>query len=64
MSGNEIRLKIDENNIKIRNKLDSFVLTKEIRALLVENDQLRKECPHNFVDGVCIYCDGYEEDLI
>lgn len=64
MNGNEIRQKIDENNEKIRMKLDSFVLTDEIKKLLAENDMLRRECPHEFVDGICKYCDGFEEDLV
>ena len=64
MSGNEIREKIDANNLIIRSKLDNFVLTDEIKNLLAENETLRNECPHEFIDGICIYCDGFEEDLI
>ena len=64
MSGNEIREKIDSNNSIICSKLDSFILTDEIKNLLAENDLLRRECPHEFENGVCVYCDGFEEDLI
>ena len=62
MSGNEIREQINHNNEKIRLKLDNFVLTPEIKKLLALNDELRKQCPHTFSDGICIYCDGFEED--
>lgn len=62
MSGKDVRTKIDENNKIIRNKLDNFVLTNEIKELLAENEALRTQCPHEFVDGLCIYCDGFEED--
>lgn len=65
MSGNEIRIKIDENNKVIREKLDTFILTDEIKKLLAENEELRKTCPHEFDNnGICIYCDGFQEDLI
>ena len=65
MSGNEIRIKIDENNKVIREKLDTFILTDEIKKMLAENDELRKICPHEFdTNGVCIYCDGFQEDLV
>ena len=60
MSGIEIRKKIDENNAKIRNAFDKFVLTDEIKKLMKDNDVLRAECQHSFINGVCEYCDAFE----
>ena len=60
MSGNEIRERIDKNNARIQAALNKFVLNKEIQELMKENDSLRAQCPHNFIDGVCEYCDGFE----
>lgn len=60
MSGNEIRARINLNNEKIRIALDKFTLTDKINQLMKENDELRKQCCHNFVDGVCEYCDSFE----
>ena len=67
MSGAEIRIKIDENNEKIRSMLDNFILNTEIKKLMNANDELRAQCTHIYEDGVCIYCDKFmdipEEDL-
>lgn len=60
MSGNEIRKRINENNARIQAALDKFVLNKEIQELMKENDNLRAQCQHNFINGVCEYCDGFE----
>ena len=60
MSGNEIRERIDNNNAWIRKALDKFVLTDEIQKLMKDNDNLRKQCKHHFIDGVCEYCDAFE----
>ena len=60
MSGAEIRTRINLNNEKIRQALDKFVLTDEINNLMKENDELRRNCHHNFVDGVCEFCDSFE----
>lgn len=60
MSGNEIRERINKNNARIQAALDKFVLNKEIQDLMKENDSLRAQCHHNFIDGVCEYCDGFE----
>lgn len=64
MNGIEIRSKIDENNKIIQQLLNKFILNNDLKKLMDENEQLRKECPHNFVDGVCEYCDVLEEYLI
>jgi len=60
MNGKEIRSRINLNNEKIRIALDRFALTDEINNLMKENDKLRQQCQHNFVDGVCEYCDSFE----
>jgi hypothetical protein len=60
MNGNEIRKQIDLNNAQIRKLLDKFVLTDEIQKLMKDNDYLRAQCNHNFIDGVCTYCDSFE----
>lgn len=60
MSGKEIRERIDINNALIRKALDRFVLTDEIEKLMKDNDNLRAQCQHHFIDGVCEYCDGFE----
>lgn len=55
----EIRKRIDANDKKIQELLrpDIFVLNKEVKALLDENKELQKQCPHEFVKGICVYCD-------
>ena len=40
--------------------LEKFTLTDEINNLMKENDNLRRQCHHNFIDGVCEYCDSFE----
>jgi hypothetical protein len=60
MNGNEIRSRINLNNEKIRQALDKFTLTDEINNLMKENDTLRAQCHHNYIDGVCEYCDSFE----
>lgn len=61
MNGQEIRNKIDENNLRIREMLDNFILNSVIQDLLAENEKLRDQCQHSFKDGVCEYCDAFEE---
>jgi len=63
MNGNEIRERIDINKIRINMALTKFILTDEVNKLMQENEELRKQCPHHFVNGVCEYCDMVEEDL-
>lgn len=61
--GLEIKNKIDTNNRLIESLLDpaTFVLNNEISGLINENEKLRESCPHEFEDGLCIYC-GKKED--
>ena len=60
MNGNEIRSRINLNNERIRQALEKFTLTDEINKLMKENDALRAQCHHNYVDVVCEYCDSFE----
>lgn len=58
MTNLEIKEKIDQNN-KIIETLFSpniFTLNNAVSELLEENDELQKQCTHNFVDGYCEYC--------
>jgi hypothetical protein len=58
MTNLEIKKKIDENNnlIQMLFEPNRFVLNNKIRDLLKENEDLQKQCTHNFVDGYCEYC--------
>lgn len=59
MSGNEIREKIDANNALIRDLMDKFdfTLNDKLNALLKLNEDLREICCHEYIDGVCKWCD-------
>lgn len=61
MNGLEIRERIDINNRKIQAALNKFVLTDEINELMKDNQNLRDACQHEFVNGICRYCDLPEE---
>lgn len=58
LSGNEIRDKIDANNMLIESLLSpsKFTLNNPVVALLKENEELQRQCDHIFEDGYCIYC--------
>ena len=58
LTGKEIKLKIDQNNLEIELflKPNQFVLNNKISELMQENASLQEQCPHNFQDGYCIYC--------
>ena len=60
MNGNEIRSKIDENNLRIKELLKDFLFHPEISVLMEQNDKIRTQCKHEFIDGVCKYCDAFE----
>ena len=63
MTGEEIKKKIDANNLKIEKAQKPFIFTlnKTIAILMKENVILREKCPHNFKNGICIYC-GKEQE--
>jgi hypothetical protein len=58
MTNLEIKEKIDLNNSIIEKLLNpsQFTLNNTVKDLLKENDELQKQCTHNFVDGYCEYC--------
>ncbi len=59
----QIKNSIDENNRIIRELMQSnaFTLNNCVAALLEENKQLQKQCPHEYENGYCIYCYKGEE---
>ena len=64
MTGEEIAKKINENERKIESLLNpaQFILSKEIRDLLDENMELKEQCPHKFVNGICEFCHKEEKN--
>lgn len=62
MLGKDIKMQIDYNNQLIESFLspNKFVLNNTIAKLLKDNEELQKQCEHNFQDGYCIYC--YKEE--
>ena len=58
MTNLEIKEKIDLNNSIIEKLLNpnQFTLNNTVKDLLKENDELQKQCTHNFIDGYCEYC--------
>jgi hypothetical protein len=58
MTNLEIKQRIDTNNKIIQEAFspNQFVLNNVIKDLLKENEDLQKQCTHNFVDGYCEYC--------
>ena len=58
MTGEEIRKAIALNNDIIEKSVtNTFVLNKRARDALQANARLRAVCPHEYHDGICIYCD-------
>lgn len=62
MNGKEIKAKIDYNNQLIEGMLspNKFTLNNTVAELLRENEELQKQCQHEYLDGYCIYC--YKEE--
>ena len=63
MINEDIRKQIDYNNQIIDSLLqpDVFILDETVKKLLKENEILRQCCKHNFINGVCEYCDSLEK---
>ena len=59
----QIREKINQNNLIMQSLFDptQFTLNERIHELQLENFALQQKGPHNFVNGVCQYCDLQEE---
>lgn len=64
--GKKIKLEINNNNRLIEEAMApaSFILNKEVSALLSRNRELQEECPHEFNEGYCIYCYKMEGEKI
>lgn len=62
MNGEQIRNKIEHNNKLIEEFMtpNFFTLNNTVKDLLLENEKLQAQCPHEFEDGYCIYC--YKEE--
>ena len=59
MTGEEIKVRLEENNKKIEEilKADTFILNHDIVNLMTLNDELRESCPHEYnSNGICKYC--------
>ena len=59
MTGEQIKLRIEELNSQIREMVmpNFFTLNKKVTSLMNEIKDLQKECPHEWdEDGFCIYC--------
>lgn len=60
--GKDIKMQIDYNNQIIEGLLspNKFTLNNTVAQLLKENEELQKQCEHNYQNGYCIYC--YKEE--
>lgn len=62
MSGNEIKKRIEENDLIIESQQkEMFILNEKVAKALEENRALRTLCPHEYENGICIYCRKEEE---
>ena len=61
-TGEQIREKINQNNLTMQNLFNpsQFTLSEDMARLLEENANLRLQCPHHYVNGVCEYCGSME----
>lgn len=63
MDGQEIFAFVKNKEKQIEDLIDptTFVLNPEIAKLQKEIDEVRANCKHSFVSGVCEYCGSDEE---
>lgn len=66
MTGPEIREKVDNNNLKIREAVETkfFTLNDSVKVAIEDNYYLRSICKHEFEDGICKWCDAFEGEVI
>ena len=59
----QIRAKINQNNLIMQSLFNpnQFTLNEKVRELQAENFELQKQCIHEFLNGVCVYCDSLED---
>ena len=54
----EIKNKIDELNAELEKMIDptTFVLNPQAVVIMDQINHLKRECDHNFVNGICEFC--------
>lgn len=64
MTGEQIKLRIEELNSQIREMVmpNFFTLNKKVTSLMNEIKELQSNCPHQFDNGYCQFCGIKEED--
>lgn len=64
--GLKIKEQIDANNKLIEDMMtpNIFTLNNIVSDLLKENDELSKQCSHEYEDGYCIYCYKQKGEII
>lgn len=63
MTQQDIRMEINKfyNQLDNSFKNSTFILNKDIETIHNQIYDLRKQCDHEFEDGICIWCDLPEE---
>ena len=63
MTQQDIRMEINKfyNQLDNSFKNSTFILNKDIEIINNKIFELRKQCNHEFKDGICIWCDLPEE---
>lgn len=63
MTQQDIRMEINKfyNQLDNNFKNSTFILNKDIEIINNKIFELRKQCNHEFKDGICIWCDLPEE---
>ena len=62
MNFQEIRTNINELNEQAEALIHNFMLhSSEMDAIITKIAKIQNECPHEFIDGICIHCDTEEE---
>jgi hypothetical protein len=58
MTGEQIKLEIEQRNHQIRELLmpHFYTLNNGVDVILGEIRSLQAQCPHEWEDGFCIYC--------
>ena len=59
MTQQDIRMEINKfyNQLDNSFKNSTFILNKDIEIINNKIFELRKQCNHEFKDGICIWCD-------
>lgn len=62
MTGEQIKLEIEKKNRQIREMImpSFFSLNNGVQVLMNEIKDLQSQCPHNYEDGFCVYCNKIE----